>query len=419
MSLGPTVPLADAAEIAAGITLGRKPNDRELIEVPYLRVANVQDGHLLLGDLSKIRATPTEIQRLALRDGDILLTEGGDLDKLGRGTCWRGQVPLCIHQNHIFRVRLPADRYEPDFVSFQIGSPYGKAYFLAHAKKTTGIASINQRVLGAFPLFSPPIAEQRLIAAALKAQLAEVETARQAAQTQADDIALLRRRVLTEVFAAVNGASRKRLGDHAATMSGSTPPRGVKAYWTPAEVPWVKTGEVAFAPITRTEEAISRQALAECSLAMLPPKSVLIAITGEGKTRGRSAVLEIAATNNQHSVAILPNQTWLPEYLQLWLQRSYLDLRELSEGRGGSRSALSGGLISALQIPTPSRAHQATIAHRAQTALRDIDALAAANRAQRAELDRLPQHLLARAFEPSGAAPDQIGISIDAELHPI
>jgi type I restriction enzyme S subunit len=157
-------PLSDVADISSGITLGRKTKESELTEVPYLRVANVQDGHLLLGDLKMIAATRREAEKWALKDGDLLLTEGGDLDKLGRGACWREQLPLCIHQNHIFRVRLPADRYDADFVSFQIGSPYGKAYFLAHAKKTTGIASINQRVLGAFPLVSPPIAEQHRIA---------------------------------------------------------------------------------------------------------------------------------------------------------------------------------------------------------------------------------------------------------------
>jgi type I restriction enzyme, S subunit len=398
MSLHPTVPLAEAAEIAAGITLGRKAKEKELIEVPYLRVANVQDGHLLLDELKTIAATRSEIRKWALLDGDLLLTEGGDLDKLGRGACWRNQVPLCIHQNHIFRVRLPKDRYDPDYVSFQIGAPYGKAYFLAHAKKTTGIASINQRVLGAFPLFSPPIAEQRCIAARLKAQLGEIDTARQAAQAQANDIALLRRRVLAEVFTAVEDAPRKRIGDHATTTSGSTPSRGNKAYWTPAEVPWVKTAEIDFASITHVQERISLVALAECSLAVLPAKTVLVAITGEGKTRGRSAVLEIPATNNQHSVAILPNEIWDPYFMQLWLQTSYHDLRELSEGRGGSRSALSGVQIKALEVPAPSREVQTVIACRAQNALRELQALSAANQAQRTELERLPQRLLALAF---------------------
>lgn len=192
--------LADVADIVAGITLGRKTKDAELLEVPYLRVANVQDGHLNLGDLKKIAASRREIEKLALKDGDLLLTEGGDLDKLGRGACWREQVPLCLHQNHIFRVRFPHDRYDPDFVSFQIGSPYGKAYFLAHAKKTTGIASINQRVLGAFPLISPPIDEQRRVAARLKTELAEVESVRRAALTQLRDIDALPAKLLARAF---------------------------------------------------------------------------------------------------------------------------------------------------------------------------------------------------------------------------
>lgn len=244
----------------------------------------------------------------------------------------------------------------------------------------------------------PLIEDQRRIAAHLKAQLGEIDTARQAAQAQADDIALLRRRVLAEVFTGVEDAPRKRIGDHATTTSGSTPSRGNKAYWTPAEVPWVKTAEIDFASITHVQERISLVALAECSLAVLPAKTVLVAITGEGKTRGRSAVLEIPATNNQHSVAILPNEIWDPYFMQLWLQTSYHDLRDLSEGRGGSRSALSGVQIKALEVPAPSREVQTVLACRAQNALRELQALSAANQAQRTELERLPQRLLALAF---------------------
>lgn len=196
----PVVPLRDADEIASGITLGRKTKDTDLVPVPYLRVANVQDGRLNLAEVKIVEATRREIEKWRLQDGDLLLTEGGDLDKLGRGACWREQVPLCIHQNHIFRVRFSKGRYDPDFVSLQVGSAYGKAYFLAHAKKTTGIASINQQVLGGFPLLSPPIDEQRRIAAQLKAQVAAVEEARQAVQEQLQEIELLPARLLATVF---------------------------------------------------------------------------------------------------------------------------------------------------------------------------------------------------------------------------
>jgi restriction endonuclease S subunit len=242
------------------------------------------------------------------------------------------------------------------------------------------------------------VEDQLLVADRLKAQLAEVNAARQAVQAQANNIALLRRRVLAEVFAVVEDAPRKRLGEHAPTTSGSTPPRGVKTYWTPAEVPWVKTGEVAFAPITRTEEAVSRRALAECSLTLLPPGTVLVAMYGQGKTRGQSAILEMAATTNQACFAILPNETWEPSFLFHWLMASYHDLRELSEGRGGNQANLNGALLNALEVPAPNRTQQAAIARRAQAGLRDIEVLAAANQAQREELERLPQRLLGLVF---------------------
>ena len=101
-----------------------------------------------LSDVYDIEATDEEIDRLRLRVGDLLLTEGGDADKLGRGTLWRGELPLCIHQNHIFRVRFDLEQFSPDFIAAQTASPYGKAYFSAHAKQTTGIATITDRETG-------------------------------------------------------------------------------------------------------------------------------------------------------------------------------------------------------------------------------------------------------------------------------
>jgi type I restriction enzyme S subunit len=157
----PVVPLGDSGEVVSGITLGRKETNKELRDVPYLRVANVKDGYLDLSEIKTVAATESEISKWRLQSGDILLTEGGDPDKLGRGTFWSDELVECIHQNHIFRVRFSSDKYLPDFLASQFGSSYGKDYFLAHAKKTTGIATINQKVLKNFPLLSPTIEEQR------------------------------------------------------------------------------------------------------------------------------------------------------------------------------------------------------------------------------------------------------------------
>ena len=259
---------------------------------------------------------------------------------------------------------------------------------------------VSKSALEAFEISFPGLAEQRQIAARLKAQLAEVETARQAAQAQVRDAALLRQRLLRQAFDALRAAPRKLLGDHAHTTSGSTPSRGDKRYWASADIPWVKTGEVAFAPITRTEEAISRQALAECSLTRLPVRTVLIAMYGQGKTRGQSAILEVEATTNQACFAILPNDTWDADFLHHWLMASYDDLRELSEGRGGNQANLNGGLLNALEIPAPEIPEQRRIVQDLQSQLAEANAIARAAAAQLAEIERLPQRLLAQAFDP-------------------
>jgi type I restriction enzyme S subunit len=149
--------LEDISDIQSGITKGRKLNGQETISVPYMRVANVQDGHISLVEIKEIEATPDEIERYRLYSGDILLTEGGDPDKLGRGAVWQGEITPCIHQNHIFRVRPNLDIALPAFLSTLIGSARGKQYFLGAAKQTTGIASINKTQLSNFPALLPPI----------------------------------------------------------------------------------------------------------------------------------------------------------------------------------------------------------------------------------------------------------------------
>lgn len=151
-------PLISVAEITSGLTKGKKYSGKSTRFVPYMRVANVQDGFLALNDIKDIEATEEEISRYSLELNDLLLTEGGDPDKLGRGTLWQDQINECIFQNHIFRVRIKdKEIINHDFLAFQVSSLYGKNYFLKAAKQTSGIASINSTQLKAFPVYLPPI----------------------------------------------------------------------------------------------------------------------------------------------------------------------------------------------------------------------------------------------------------------------
>ncbi len=154
----PIEKLATHTAIVSGATKGKKYKTEELVEVPYMRVANVQDGHFVLDEIKNIAVTQKEIDQYLLKSGDLLLTEGGDPDKLGRGSVWENQIENCIHQNHIFRVRInERSELNPYYLSALVSSRYGKSYFLKSAKQTTGIASINSTQLKNFPVVIPPI----------------------------------------------------------------------------------------------------------------------------------------------------------------------------------------------------------------------------------------------------------------------
>ncbi|MBF9002095.1 restriction endonuclease subunit S [Vibrio nitrifigilis] len=150
--------LKDIADIRSGVTKGKKVSSENAVTLPYMRVANVQDGYLDLTSIQEITVSKKDAEKCKLLKGDILLTEGGDPDKLGRGHVWSDELDNCIHQNHIFSVRVnDFDTVRPEFLSALIASQRGKRYFLKVGKQTTGIATINKTVLSEFVPFIPPI----------------------------------------------------------------------------------------------------------------------------------------------------------------------------------------------------------------------------------------------------------------------
>ena len=151
------IALDKVADVVSGVAKGRALRSRQTVTVPYLRVANVQDGYLDLSEIKTIEATPSEVELYRLKPGDVLLTEGGDFDKLGRGAIWEHDVPDCIHQNHIFRVRLDHAQVRPRFFDQFLQTPFAKVYFLRAGKRTTNIASINLTQLKALlvPIVAP------------------------------------------------------------------------------------------------------------------------------------------------------------------------------------------------------------------------------------------------------------------------
>lgn len=153
----PEVVLETLADIVSGITKGRKVKEQTLLEVPYMAVSNVKDGYIDWTTVKTILATEQEIEQYRLFPDDVLMTEGGDPDKVGRGAIIKEPLENCIHQNHIFRVRLDKEKILPAFFAEYLQHQKSKRYFLGCAKQTTGIASINMRQLKALPVLLPPL----------------------------------------------------------------------------------------------------------------------------------------------------------------------------------------------------------------------------------------------------------------------
>ena len=164
--------VAELAEVGTGVTLGKDMSGFDSVEMPYLRVANVQDGHLDLTEIKRVSVKRSEVDNYCVLPGDVLLTEGGDLDKLGRGTIWRGEIPDCLHQNHIFRVRADNKQLLAEYFALIIESDIAKRYFLRVAKRTSNLASINKTQLRAFSFPVPPTVEeqQRIVTTVMAAK---------------------------------------------------------------------------------------------------------------------------------------------------------------------------------------------------------------------------------------------------------
>jgi len=157
------VRLGNVTEIVGGVTKGRKLTGKTTAFFPYLRVANVQRGYLDLAEIKEIEIPVDELLKYRLEPGDLLITEGGDWDKVGRTAIWNGEVENCLHQNHVFRARLIMDDVSRQWLVLFVNSPTGRSYFEGASKQTTNLASINMTQLRHCPIPIPSLAERERI----------------------------------------------------------------------------------------------------------------------------------------------------------------------------------------------------------------------------------------------------------------
>jgi type I restriction enzyme S subunit len=171
----PLVRLDAVADVRLGVQLQRSNTGGQ--DVPYLRVANVQRGYLDLADVKTMNVSTDTIARLALERDDLLFLEANSLEEVGRCARWDGQLPLCIHQNHVIRARLRTADLLPAYVEAWFNSPPGGSHVRARARTTSGtLYTIPVSVLATAPVPAPPIEDQARLIAELREGLAEARS---------------------------------------------------------------------------------------------------------------------------------------------------------------------------------------------------------------------------------------------------
>jgi restriction endonuclease S subunit len=174
-----------------------RDNGSDAVKLPYLRVANVQDGSLTLSDIKEVTLPRALANRCTLRPGDVLMTEGGDPDKLGRGTVWPGDLEPCLHQNAIFAVRPASRLLLPEYLALVTRTRYARAYFEMTASKATGIAHTSSTKITGFRVPMRPIADQRRVVHRVHEALARIDELRAPTERQVSLLAERRRALIT------------------------------------------------------------------------------------------------------------------------------------------------------------------------------------------------------------------------------
>ena len=169
--------------------------------VPYITVANVYRDRIDLSDLRYFEVFEGELEKLQLKYADILIVEGnGSGNEIGRCAMWRDELPICIHQNHIIRIRRKDDSVLPEYVLYYLNSSSGKDIMKERAKTTAGLYNLSTGKIKTIPVPLAPINEQREIVCILDKMIEIEQQAKDTAEQVISQIDTMKKSILARAF---------------------------------------------------------------------------------------------------------------------------------------------------------------------------------------------------------------------------
>jgi len=276
-------------------------------------------------------------------------------------------IPACIHDGFVWFSQL-SSRVDSEFLFYVLQSM--ERQFVSKRQIGTQ-GNLNTTIVGRTPVPIPPIQEQRQIVAVLATIDDAIDKTNDIiAKTQQLKKSLMKHLLTegightkfkqTEIGQIPEEWEVTAISSIAQVRNGSTPRRNVKEYWENGTIPWIPTAQVNETYIDEPLERITEKALHETSLSMIPKGSILLAMTGQGLTRGKVAKLRIDATINQNFAAIFPSDKLDMGFLFHYLDFNYQRIRNL--GRGGNQWALNCEIVRNIRVPIPPEEEQREIA---------------------------------------------------------
>lgn len=179
--------ISEIAEVQGGLQLTHSRSTYQLRR-PYLRVANVQRGFLVLDEIKEIGLLETEFERTKLAKGDLLLVEGnGNPKEVGRAAIWDGSVENCVHQNHLIRVRPNVKSVTSDYLLAIVNSQTGRSYFSGERNTTSGLSTITTSIVKNCKIPIPPLTLQKRFAQHVN-EIRELEASQAASRQRTEDL---------------------------------------------------------------------------------------------------------------------------------------------------------------------------------------------------------------------------------------
>ncbi len=413
--------LGEIADVVGGVTKdSKKQHDPSLPLVPYLRVANVQRGHLDLSKITEIRVPKRTLEKLRLQVGDVLLNEGGDRDKIGRGWVWNGEIPDCIHQNHVFRARLEPGILEPRLLAWY-SNECARNWFEKNATQSVNLASISLSKIKQLPVPIAPLTEQHHLVATLETYLSRLREAQNTLESTLKRLRILAKRIIVEAVPIPGPSDWKTVPVGEAGKVELGRQRHPTWHTGPNMRPYLRVANVF-------EDRIDTSDLMEMDFPpdifdkfRLKEGDILLNEGQSPEYLGRPAIYrgepgEVAFTNSLLRFTCGPDV--IPEWALLVFRRHMHARRFIQEVRITTNIAhLSAGRLKSVEFPIPPITKQQQIVSETRERLDKIDLLSQSLSRALARASSLRTSLLTRAFSGNltgqNSADESVSVLLD------